>query len=212
MTPSAKSSSAVTRVGALAVLGLVLSACGGSSSSTSAGATPGATASDASAAAASTAQLSGAALDKAFLSGMVTHHAVAVDMAKAELASGRNPQVKALAQKVIDAQTKEISTMSRIASTSYSFTPSPAPATPMGQMMGVPMTTDMTTMAEMVKSASDPDTMFLKMMIPHHASAISMADEERKNGANGELKTLAGSIVADQAKEIGQMQAMLSAG
>ena len=51
--------------------------------------------------------------------------------------------------------------------------------------------------------------MFLMMMIPHHASALLMADEEVRAGANEELTAIAGAIVATQAEEIGQMQELL---
>jgi uncharacterized protein (DUF305 family) len=50
-------------------------------------------------------------IDVAFVCGMIPHHQGAIDMAKAELAHGADPWVKAFAQKVIDAQTKEISDM-----------------------------------------------------------------------------------------------------
>ena len=50
-------------------------------------------------------------IDVAFVCGMIPHHQGAIDMAKAELAHGADPWAKAFAQKVIDAQTQEISDM-----------------------------------------------------------------------------------------------------
>ena len=58
-------------------------------------------------------------------------------------------------------------------------------------------------------AASNPDQTFLRLMIPHHATAIVMADEQARNGADARLKSMAGSIVAAQGKELGQMQALL---
>jgi uncharacterized protein (DUF305 family) len=49
--------------------------------------------------------------DKAFIAMMSPHHAGAITMAKIELAKGSNPKVKALATRIIAAQTKEISEM-----------------------------------------------------------------------------------------------------
>ena len=46
--------------------------------------------------------------DEAFLKMMLPHHAGAVEMAKAELAKGQDPELKGLAQRIIDAQTREI--------------------------------------------------------------------------------------------------------
>ncbi len=54
-------------------------------------------------------QAKGAAFDKLYLQDMIAHHEGAVTMAQQELDSGENPQVKALAQTIINAQTKEIS-------------------------------------------------------------------------------------------------------
>lgn len=50
-------------------------------------------------------------IDVAFVCGMIPHHQGAIDMAKAELAHGKNAWTKKMAQKVIDAQTKEIAEM-----------------------------------------------------------------------------------------------------
>lgn len=50
-------------------------------------------------------------IDVAFVCGMIPHHQGAIDMAKAELAHGDNQWAKDMAQKVIDAQEKEISDM-----------------------------------------------------------------------------------------------------
>lgn len=203
----------LTASGVLA-LGLVLAGCGGNHASTGGhgAAAPSMKAGHPSATglSSSVAPLTGAALDKAFLAGMVPHHQAAVDMAKVEVAKGKMAQAKALAQKVIDSQDKEIATMTRIASSSFGFTPTRTPHTgPMGELMGVPLSMDLAMMATQVSQAAAPDLMFLSMMIPHHASAIVMADEERMNGGNAELKALAGTIIAEQAKEIGEMQLML---
>lgn len=57
------------------------------------------------------AKSSGAAFDKMWLQMMIEHHEGAVVMARHELAAGQNAQVKALAQAVIDGQTKEVNEM-----------------------------------------------------------------------------------------------------
>jgi len=59
-----------------------------------------------------------------------------------------------------------------------------------------------------ITSAADPDQAFLRMMIPHHAGALMMADMVLNGSPNADVTALAEKIIADQAKEIAQMQAM----
>lgn len=54
---------------------------------------------------------SGTAFDKAFLTMMIAHHTGALTMGQAELATGSDADAKALAQSIIDGQTKEIAEM-----------------------------------------------------------------------------------------------------
>ena len=49
--------------------------------------------------------------DDAFIQAMLPHHEGALEMSKIELAKGADPELKALAQEIIDAQTKEIAAM-----------------------------------------------------------------------------------------------------
>jgi uncharacterized protein (DUF305 family) len=62
-------------------------------------------------------QARGADFDRMFLQMMTAHHEGAVEMARTELAGGRNPEAKALAQKIIDEQQAEIATMANLLST-----------------------------------------------------------------------------------------------
>lgn len=49
--------------------------------------------------------------DRAFVDMMITHHAGAIRMARAELSKGSNPALKKIAQAIVAAQTKEITEM-----------------------------------------------------------------------------------------------------
>ena len=49
--------------------------------------------------------------DKDFIKMMTPHHEGAIDMAKIELQYGKDPELRAMAQSIIDAQQKEIQEM-----------------------------------------------------------------------------------------------------
>jgi uncharacterized protein (DUF305 family) len=49
--------------------------------------------------------------DRAFIAMMISHHEGAVVMAEADLAKGRDPRLKTLAQKIVSAQQREIAAM-----------------------------------------------------------------------------------------------------
>jgi len=50
------------------------------------------------------------------------------------------------------------------------------------------------------------DSMFLRMMIPHHRLAISMAQQALKQAQHPELKQLAQTIIDEQSAQIALMQ------
>ena len=56
-------------------------------------------------------QSTGGTFEEMWLEGMITHHQGAVNMSKTHLDQGSNPEAKALAQRIVDAQTTEIATM-----------------------------------------------------------------------------------------------------
>ncbi len=49
--------------------------------------------------------------DRDFVAGMIPHHQGAVDMARVELKYGTDPELRKMAQDIIDSQTKEIAFM-----------------------------------------------------------------------------------------------------
>lgn len=141
---------------------------------------------------------------KEFLPMMIAHHQLAVGMAEAEVAAGSDPQVKALARRVIAAQKREIAQMDSWYRALYgNDVPAPDDAEMAGMLGMAGMSPDAIT------SAQQPDQAFLRMMIPHHAGALLMADMVlNSSSTNADVTALAEKIIADQSKEIAEMQGL----
>ncbi|THF69218.1 DUF305 domain-containing protein [Deinococcus sp. Arct2-2] len=137
-------------------------------------------------------KLSGKAFDRAFLSMMVPHHQAALDMARAVVPLSKDATVKAWANQIIRDQTREINTMNTLLK-NYGGKDAP---------MAASMTKSMAGMGDMVKKAKNADVAFVQGMLPHHASAIEMANRALQQGTNDKVLALSRDIVTAQAKEM----------
>ncbi|MGA5410341.1 DUF305 domain-containing protein [Streptomyces lavendulocolor] len=154
--------------------------------------------------------------DVDFAQSMIPHHRQAVMMADMAETRASSSDVKALAEKIEQAQEPEIATMSAWLTAWGEEVPQGmdgmdgmhhGDATPMPGMMSDRQMNDM-------RGASGRafDTMFLTQMIKHHEGAIVMAETEKREGTYGPAKELADGIITAQRAEITEMREMLGAG
>lgn len=197
----------MTLLALLALLGAtaLLSACGSSNSE-------------------STTSSSARTVDQAFVAEMVPHHELAVEMAEMAQEQGQHPQIKQLADNIIESQSAEIEEMEPIAEEIGADGGSEGDSMEgmseehMGHEEGsssmsedakvLGMSMDSMGMSMNMSSldgAKPFDRAFIDMMVPHHQGAISMAEVELEKGDNSELKDLAKRIIAAQTKEIREM-------
>ena len=150
------------------------------------------------------ASATGNGTDRAFVAGMIPHHESAVDMAELAKERAKTPFVKSLADDIIQTQSEEISFMRE---QDAELAQSGVEVGELGGGHGGGHET-MSADADLAKleAATDFDTEFMKMMVVHHEGAISMARVEQSDGADPELKDLAGRIIEAQQREIEQMQ------
>ncbi|MEU0248511.1 DUF305 domain-containing protein [Streptomyces sp. NPDC006235] len=214
-------------VGAVTAGGLLLAACGGndmegmdhgSGSSASASASPSRATGEKPA--------SGAFndADVMFAQMMIPHHEQALEMA--ELADGRasDAEIKTLVADIEKAQDPEIRTMKSWLK-SWGKPESAGESMPGmdhgsgGQdqgsggmdhgsgMPGMMSEEDMTKLG--AAKGTEFDRMFAEMMIEHHKGAITMAEDEQKNGRNAQAKKLAADVVRTQTAEVEKFEKVL---
>lgn len=143
--------------------------------------------------------------DVMFLQMMYPHHAQAVEMAKLVPTRSQNQQVKDLATAIEQAQAPEMQQMTTL----LAGFGKPAPSATMSHSMPGLMTPQQMTELTGLSGAAF-DKMWLQMMVEHHQGAITMANDELKNGTNADAKKMAEAIIAAQQGEIATMNGMLA--
>lgn len=136
--------------------------------------------------------------EQAFLEQMVPHHESAIEMAAMAAEKGQSSEVRQLAQQIISTQEDEIAQMR--AYHQEFFGEELVASTEGPHHAGM----DMTELE--AATGREFDRVFLRMMIPHHASAITMAESVMMGEPRQQIETLANEIIAAQSKEIGEMQ------
>ncbi len=141
-----------------------------------------------------------APFDAMFIDSMIVHHQGAIVMANQALKEATRPEIKALAEAIIEAQQAEIEHMREWRKTWYpELSPTNGLRTDDGHAM------DMGPMS--VPAGEMPfDIRFIDAMIPHHESAIAMAQMAKQRAEKPEIKQLADAIIQVQTAEIEQMK------
>ncbi|MGX5359062.1 DUF305 domain-containing protein [Kocuria sp. KH4] len=154
--------------------------------------------------------------DTMFAQMMIPHHEQAVQMSEVMLAKDDlDPDVEALANKVVAAQGPEIDQLQTMLETWGEPTSMES-----GGMEGMDHGSDsgagmegMMTEEQMQELEAAEDTeaaeMYLTMMTAHHRGAIDMAQEEVAEGQNPQAIEMAQKVIEDQEAEIQEMDRLL---
>lgn len=140
--------------------------------------------------------------DITFIAMLVPHHQMAVDMASVARTKATGSDVRRLAAHIADEQSGQIRRMKTwLADHRAAPEPPPGPVQEMARQ-------DL----RMLRSASgtEVDRMFLMMMRPHHAQAVSESGDELDHGRNGFALSIARSAKSDQTREISVMNDLLA--
>ncbi len=147
-------------------------------------------------------------IDQHFIEQMIPHHESAVDMAQMALEKAKRPEIKTLATNIIKDQNKEIGDMTTWYKNWFGKDVLKVSGGMMeGNMMsGGGMHGDMQDEMASLENAPDFDKAFIEAMIPHHQSAIMMAQMLQSGTNRPEMEQLGKNIIESQSKEIQQMQ------
>src|SRR5215203_4076306 len=138
--------------------------------------------------------------DERFIDAMVPHHQGAIEMARVALENAEHEEIKELSRNIISSQQAEIVELKAIKKEEFGTSNVPMEMS-QEQMRSMGM------MDPQQLANKEPfDKAFIDAMIPHHQSAIEMAQVAYQKSENPRIKELAGNIVSDQQAEIEQMK------
>ncbi|MBB5395020.1 MULTISPECIES: DUF305 domain-containing protein [Mucilaginibacter] len=145
-------------------------------------------------------------IDLDFATMLRIHHMGAIDMAKVEVQQGKDAVMKSLAQKIVDAQTKEVTELDQLIPTLQSGNKNYDPANK-NSGAGKAMSDNMMAMMKTGNmSMSSIDHEFADMMTKHHKDGLIMAKSILANAKNGKLRSMAQKSIPEQTSDISKME------
>ncbi|MFU7517355.1 DUF305 domain-containing protein [Clostridium sp. HCS.1] len=144
-----------------------------------------------------------------FVLEMIPHHEGGINMAKAIVKYGSNPEVKKIAENIITSQSAQIPIMEELKTKFEKEKPS-SKADSKKYIKEYDKIKD--TMFKKMKDViitDNVDVNFLQEMIYHHEGAIGMANNILKYTTDPELKKLAENMVSTQSKGVEEMKSLL---
>ncbi len=157
--------------------------------------------------------------DVEFMSGMISHHAQAIVMARWAESHGASQSIMTLAGRIINAQQDEIGIMQQWLRDRHLPVPEARPTGMKMVMNGVehdmlmPGMLTENQMKQLDQSRGPEfDRLFLTFMIQHHQGAVSMVEKLFDSPGAGENEVVfkfASDVNVDQATEIARMEKML---
>lgn len=142
---------------------------------------------------------SAATFEVRFMTNMIDHHQMAIEMAEICLDEAVHEELRTMCQNIIAAQSAEIQQMQSWLQQWYGITYQPT-MKPGDQKM-------LERLASL--SGAEFEIAFMEMMIKHHEKAIKEARHCLDKAAHAELRELCEQIIATQSAEIAQLQTWL---
>jgi uncharacterized protein (DUF305 family) len=132
---------------------------------------------------------------------MIEHHRGAIEMSRILLAQNVTGHVADMARQTIEKQTAEVATLEKQIATGNPDAASAALYQPAQMAMHNAM---------MAAEGTDVSDTWVRKMLEHHKGAVAMSDIALANGATGAVRAQIEKTKADQQKDIGHIEGMLS--
>jgi uncharacterized protein (DUF305 family) len=153
----------------------------------------------------------GKPFDLQFIDQMIPHHEGALMSSEHMISDSERPELRQLYENIQKSQTEQIEQMQEWRKEWY---PDAGQASGMmgdGQTGSTMNNGMMDGSMRGMMGGNALDTMFLRMMIPHHQMAVDMSEEALSKAEHPELRDLAWKIRDEQSSEIELMQGYLDA-
>ncbi|MDQ2771944.1 MAG: DUF305 domain-containing protein [Bacteroidota bacterium] len=147
--------------------------------------------------------------DHDFAHMMITHHEGAIDMSEIELRDGKDATLRAMAEKIIADQKKEVADLDKAAERLDGSAKNYTPKDPNDQFQ-MKMDQSMKPMMAPMTPSGNVDMDYARMMVAHHTSTVQMAEAEVAMGKDAETKKMAQMQISAQTKEIQQFNDWLA--
>lgn len=143
--------------------------------------------------------------DRRFADSMTKHHRDGIEMARLSVQKSASEELRTMARKMIEDQQRDIDRMQALRGSD--------PQTPMerieqmpGMMPAAEMQRDLARLQSV--TGREFDIAFTEIMPKHHAGAITMSEDEIRNGELAAMKDVAREIATKQSEERSRMLAM----
>jgi len=157
---------------------------------------------------ASAVQMGDMPYDLHFIDMMITHHQEGIEMAQMAQSKAVNPKVKALADRIVADQQKDIEELQGHRNHWYAGKPPMDPAMMSSMMQNMHpgmMSMEDTRRKLLAAQGAAFDRLFLETMIHHHQMAVDMSKEARTKAQHVEIKEIARQTAVKQQAEIAEM-------
>jgi uncharacterized protein (DUF305 family) len=143
--------------------------------------------------------------DRMFADGMSKHHEDGIGMSRMAVEKAQSAEVRSIAQKMIDDQSREITQLQSLRGE--------GPRTTMEEMHKMPGMEPHSKMQQNMARLEaargrEFDLAFTEIMAKHHAGGVKMSTHHLEHGQSPELKEIARHIATHQAAEREQLLAM----